>query len=173
MLCGGSLLPLVLSAAVARAMLPQAARTVVFALGLVAVVPAYSFDCAEKNCGQMQSCAEAYYHLSICGEGERDADNDGIPCENVCGKTMDEYLRRRGPTLPGAAVPMQQFAPRSRQEAGPVELDAGQTFKCAGKRKCGEMASCEEARFYLTKCGVGSLDRDKDGVPCESLCGGR
>ena len=43
-------------------------------------------------------------------------------------------------------------------------------FSCSGKRYCREMTSCEEAKFYLTQCGVGSLDGDKDGVPCESLC---
>jgi len=42
-------------------------------------------------------------------------------------------------------------------------------FKC-GKKKCGQMRSCDEARFHLSQCGVKSLDRDKDGVPCESLC---
>lgn len=43
-------------------------------------------------------------------------------------------------------------------------------FTCSGKRTCGEMNSCAEARFYLTQCGVSSLDRDKDGIPCESIC---
>lgn len=43
-------------------------------------------------------------------------------------------------------------------------------FTCAGKRYCREMANCEEAKFYLTQCGVGSLDGDKDGMPCETLC---
>ena len=151
----------------------HAIRIVAFALSLVAIVPALAFDCAEKLCGQMQSCAEAYYHLSACGEGARDADNDGIPCENVCGKTMDEYLRRRGPALPGVAVPMQQLAPLSESDGDPAAAGAAGGFKCAGKRKCGEMGSCAEARFYLATCGVRSLDRDKDGVPCESLCGAR
>ena len=32
------------------------------------------------------------------------------------------------------------------------------------------MASFEEARFYLEECGFARLDRDGDGVPCESLC---
>ena len=45
-------------------------------------------------------------------------------------------------------------------------------FKCEAKRYCGQMTSCEEARFYLTQCGVRSLDGDGDGTPCESLCGG-
>ena len=45
-----------------------------------------------------------------------------------------------------------------------------QTFKCDTKRKCGEMISCEEARFYLEECGLKRLDGDGDGVPCEALC---
>lgn len=44
---------------------------------------------------------------------------------------------------------------------------------CDGKRYCKDMDSCDEALHYLTRCGVRSLDRDGDGVPCESLCGGR
>ncbi len=32
------------------------------------------------------------------------------------------------------------------------------------------MIYCEEAKFYLTQCGLTRLDRDGDGVPCESLC---
>lgn len=47
-----------------------------------------------------------------------------------------------------------------------------QTFTC-GKRTCSQMTSCEEAKFHLTQCGVKSLDRDNDGIPCESLCGGK
>lgn len=43
-------------------------------------------------------------------------------------------------------------------------------FTCGGKRYCREMTSCEEAQFYLTQCGVSSLDGNHDGVPCEKLC---
>jgi endonuclease YncB( thermonuclease family) len=43
-------------------------------------------------------------------------------------------------------------------------------FKCGAKRFCREMKSCAEARFYLVKCGVKSLDGDDDGRPCASLC---
>ena len=45
-------------------------------------------------------------------------------------------------------------------------------FNCTGKTKCGEMRTCEEAKFYLNNCGLKRLDGDGDGVPCESLCGG-
>lgn len=50
---------------------------------------------------------------------------------------------------------------------------AKEKFECEGKRICKEMDSCEEARFYLTQCSVSSLDRDNDGVPCESICAGK
>ncbi len=46
----------------------------------------------------------------------------------------------------------------------------GQAQQCGTKKRCSQMTSCAEARFYLTTCGVASLDRDKDGIPCESLC---
>jgi len=41
---------------------------------------------------------------------------------------------------------------------------------CGSKRYCGEMNSCAEALHYLNQCGLGRLDRDGDGVPCESIC---
>ncbi len=45
-------------------------------------------------------------------------------------------------------------------------------FNCAvRKTRCKQMTSCEEARFYLTRCGTHWLDGNKDGVPCErTLC---
>ncbi len=43
-------------------------------------------------------------------------------------------------------------------------------FSCAGKRYCRQMTSCEEAKFYLTRCGVTTLDGNRDGTPCETLC---
>jgi hypothetical protein len=46
----------------------------------------------------------------------------------------------------------------------------GQWYTCWTKTKCGQMNTCGEARYYLNTCGVKSLDRDKDWVPCESLC---
>lgn len=38
-------------------------------------------------------------------------------------------------------------------------------------RVCGQMVNCEQAKQAL-KCGNSKLDRDKDGVPCESICPG-
>lgn len=44
------------------------------------------------------------------------------------------------------------------------------TSACSRKRTCGQMTSCEEAKFYLNTCGINKLDRNNDGVPCESIC---
>ena len=42
---------------------------------------------------------------------------------------------------------------------------------CGTKTTCKEMDSCKEAYCFLEKCGLTRLDRDGDGVPCESICG--
>lgn len=44
------------------------------------------------------------------------------------------------------------------------------TEGCGGKRYCKDMSSCAEAKHYLNDCGVTRLDRDSDGIPCESIC---
>ena len=59
-----------------------------------------------------------------------------------------------------------------------VEVDHPLFAKGAGGSQCkslpsvcGQMANCEQAKQAL-KCGNTRLDRDKDGVPCESICPG-
>lgn len=42
------------------------------------------FTCANVSCKRLRSCEEACYKLLVCGQSKRDADNDGIPCENLC-----------------------------------------------------------------------------------------
>lgn len=45
---------------------------------------AQAFDCKDVSCKKLRSCEEACYKLIQCGQRKRDADNDGIPCENLC-----------------------------------------------------------------------------------------
>ena len=45
-------------------------------------------------------------------------------------------------------------------------------FSCDERKTCGQMTSCEEATYHLHTCGNTGLDRDGDGVPCASVCGG-
>lgn len=62
-------------------------------------------------------------------------------------------------------LPVPATAPKvARQHA----VATGQ--RCGSKRHCAQMSSCEEARYYFTQCGVKTLDRDGDGIPCENLC---
>ena len=45
-----------------------------------------TFTCGTKNtCGQMDSCEEAIFHLTQCGLTNLDGNNDGIPCQAICG----------------------------------------------------------------------------------------
>ncbi|WP_080945904.1 thermonuclease family protein [Moraxella bovoculi] len=67
----------------------------------------------------------------------------------------------------------EQSSPVQTQQIAQVQekrdlVDSG--GKCGSKRTCKAMSSCAEAKHYLHVCGVSRLDRDGDGVPCESLC---
>ncbi|MGL5402394.1 MAG: excalibur calcium-binding domain-containing protein, partial [Acinetobacter sp.] len=46
-----------------------------------------AFSCSglPRYCTGMSSCAQAKFALNKCGRKKLDRDNDGIPCENVCG----------------------------------------------------------------------------------------
>lgn len=43
-------------------------------------------------------------------------------------------------------------------------------YRCEGKQHCSQMASCEEARFYVAHCPDTRMDGDGDGKPCEDWC---
>lgn len=79
---------------------------------------------------------------------------------------------RRGLWADAAPVPPWEW--RHGGHEGVVEKPApprpAMALTCGSKRRCGEMANCEEARYFLTVCGVKSLDGDGDGRPCNSLC---
>ncbi|MDG4550761.1 MAG: thermonuclease family protein [Candidatus Contendobacter sp.] len=78
---------------------------------------------------------------------------------------------RRG--LWADANPIPPWDWRHGEAAGRLELIPTRPVfagRCGAKSTCREMTSCEEARFYLTQCGVSRLDGDKDGTPCEGLC---
>ena len=64
---------------------------------------------------------------------------------------------------------VQQAKPK---KGGKAKAAVGADFgSCGSKRYCGDMRSCAEAQYYYRQCGVSRLDGDKDGIPCEKLCG--
>ena len=71
----------------------------------------------------------------------------------------------RAPTAP---APRSAYAPPAAPQATRAAAAGG--FTCGAKRYCREMTNCAEARYHLRQCGLGRLDADHDGVPCESLC---
>lgn len=64
------------------------------------------------------------------------------------------------------------IAEDSAKKAGVGIWAAKAKFTCRGPRYCKQVQSCEEAMFYLMKCGRTDFDRDEDGIPCENICGG-
>lgn len=63
---------------------------------------------------------------------------------------------------------------RGRRQAAAASVGSTPSeasFRCGSKTYCREMASCEEARYFLRQCGLKRLDGDGDGMPCERLCG--
>ncbi|WP_316016137.1 excalibur calcium-binding domain-containing protein [Roseobacter sp. HKCCA0434] len=50
-------------------------------------------------------------------------------------------------------------------------LRVAQSYSCSPSKTCGQMRCCEEACFHLVVCGDTARDRDRDGIPCETLCG--
>ncbi len=150
---------------------------VVAFLSLIAT-SASAQPCVEQTCPSMRTCAEAYYYFAICGQSRRDADGDGIPCENICGTTKQEMIGR----LRAEPWPGHDFAGMLERGSAlglvpnPIGPHAGKpsseppSLTCGTKRTCREMTSCGEAKFYMEQCGLKRLDGDGDGIPCNNLC---
>jgi Excalibur calcium-binding domain len=125
-------------------------RTLFLTLALLTPLQLHAQTCGTKTyCREMGSCIEARFYLEQCGQARLDGDGDGSPCENLCGDG--------GNRSPAKLPPLEQSLKTS-------------DHTCGTKTKCNQMTSCEEAQFYLSQCRVGRLDRDGDGVPCESIC---
>ncbi len=59
---------------------------------------------------------------------------------------------------------------RKAHAAPQQQRHVAQNDLCGSKRYCSQMNSCDEANFYLSQCNVRSLDKNRNGVPCEHLC---
>jgi endonuclease YncB( thermonuclease family) len=110
-----------------------------------------------------------YAHDSVYFAAEKSAKAAKIGLWSKSG-AVPPWEFRHGKT---AAVGQAGEGSRSSSPVPPVSAVAIGTAavgSCGAKRTCGQMASCEEARHYLHDCGLQKLDRDGDGVPCESIC---
>ena len=48
----------------------------------------------QQRCSQVSSCREAVHLWCVCGYSGADGDNEGIPCESLCGNETPENLSR-------------------------------------------------------------------------------
>ena len=89
-------------------------------------------------------------------------------------KVRPEGGGRRGLWSQPNAIPPWVFRhPERGQGATPEPRLAAKGLgsgRCGTKRFCKQMATCDEARYFLKVCGVKQLDGDGDGRPCEALC---
>lgn len=51
------------------------------------------------------------------------------------------------------------------QDGGPPASEV-----CPADQRCKAFSTCEAVMHWVGRCGLGRLDGDHDGIPCESLC---
>jgi len=75
------------------------------------------------------------------------------------------------PPLPASLAPTSPSSPPSpaTYPSRPAIVDgpAAAGFQCDGRTHCSQMRSCEEARFFLSRCPGVKMDGNHDGEPCE------
>lgn len=94
------------------------------------------------------------------------------------GKMLNKEIICNGYAVPLTIAPNVKYSgefrecyQKARSEGLGLWADADYTdVKCGEKKYCSQMNSCKEAKYYLNTCGLKRLDKDGDGVPCESLC---
>ena len=107
------------------------------------------------------------YQADFKAAQQQSKDNKmGLWAENTC----NGNLTKATVTTPTSTPTSKQVSDNPATTSTITPKTSSGSFACSGKHLCGEMASCDEAYFYLNKCGVTSLDRDRDGIPCETIC---
>ena len=128
---------------------------------------AVSMSTRKWSSGGRPGCTEPMRKIKRC-TGWRSRPR---PPSAACGDCRKRSVARLGAGGRGLApLPRPRRPVRRRLRPPPQLQPASSGFACAGKRYCREMASCEEAKFYLAQCGLTTIDGHRDGVPCETLC---
>jgi len=163
-LIGGTDTPVSASVApVAGGSLPQAHMPEAPRFEATLFVSASSLNLRESPSTNGRVLASLKHNTKVQA-GERRSGWVLVSAQGQLGWVSERYLSGV-PTTPAISVPAQSQLPRyglaQTQEAA----------SCSARRYCTQVASCEEARWYLANCSWGHrLDGDGDGVPCESIC---
>jgi hypothetical protein len=79
--------------------------------------------------------------------------------------------KERHPNSKVQARPVEPPEPLGKV-AAKVPASPPSSFKCDSRKHCSQMASCAEAKYFLSNCPGVKMDGDGDGIPCEEqLCG--
>ena len=132
-------------------------------LGKVRVRPVDCDSCdrtLDANLAQIQAGMAWWYYHYAREQAEQDRQSYKAAVERA-------QQQRIGLWSQAGAIPPWSWR---RGVRSAVTAPAQTEFECGSKRYCREMSSCDEARYYLNQCGLGRLDGDRDGIPCESIC---
>lgn len=112
--------------------------------------------------------------------GENSPSYQGQPCRSALAAerpTVEQLNAQRKQQLAAEkaarTAPAKPSPAASTASASPGTVPLAQSrFRCDGRTRCGQMRSCEEARYFLRHCPTVAMDGDGDGEPCErQLCG--
>lgn len=89
--------------------------------------------------------------------------------------TLDELNaaeKKRRATASATKATAIAAPPVSSGELSSPARTATSSYRCDGRKRCSQMSSCAEAKFFLNHCPGAEMDGDGDGIPCEDqLCG--
>ena len=97
--------------------------------------------------------------------------NDGsviygkVPHGTICEKT--EIVEGLLTVVPSEAPNKTTDEVETFKFSSNKEITSTSRFRCDGRTFCSQMASCDEARFFLNNCPNTKMDGNKDGVPCQ------
>jgi Excalibur calcium-binding domain len=92
---------------------------------------------------------------------------------NVAEKKRREAVTIATPEKPAAAEEKAAVNPQRPEKFAPTlsnPLPAStpsSSFSCDGRKRCTQMKSCAEAKYFLANCPGVKMDGDNDGIPCE------
>ena len=85
-------------------------------------------------------------------------------------KKMDELINNYNSQLVEYEKIIEELMEKLSNIDKESNSNKGSIFSCS-KKSCKDMLSCDEAYFQYQQCGNIGLDHDKNGIPCESICG--
>ncbi|WP_051328818.1 thermonuclease family protein [Geminicoccus roseus] len=82
-------------------------------------------------------------------------------------REAENYARSRGLGLWSAPAPKAPWLWRAGEQPRSATAERS---GCSPAPRCSQLTSCAAAMEVVSRCGVGGMDGDGDGIPCEALC---